>query len=262
MDIHRGRGNANKILARVLTALAPSGLRLAAFDGGNLRNEIPREAQATVLVKNEKRFVKLLQAVSKEITIEFQMPEPNLKIIATEATRPSKVMRKSDQVKFLNAIRAVQNGVYRMSPEIPGLVETSTNLAKITLGGGSMSIGSLQRSSVESSKADVAVAFRAPFDLIGAKVHTANVYPGWKPNPSSKIMQKMAAIYERKFGHAPVIEACHAGLECGIIGEAYPKLDMVSFGPLIQGAHSPDERASVSSFAKFWGYYLDVLSAI
>jgi len=262
MDINTGRGNANKILARVLMALVPSGLRLSSFDGGNLRNEIPREAHAIVLVKNEKRFAKLLQAVSKEISLEFQTTEPNLQITAVETSRPSHVMRKSDQAKFLHAIRAVQNGVYRMSPEIPGLVEASTNLAKITLGGGKMSIGSLQRSSVESSKADVAAAFRAPFELIGAKVQTANEYPGWKPNPGSKIVQKMAEIYERKFGHPPVIEACHAGLECGIIGEAYPKLDMVSFGPLIQGAHSPDERASVSSFAKFWGYYLEVLAAI
>jgi dipeptidase D len=262
VDIHTGRGNANKILARTLMALAPAGLRLASFDGGNLRNEIPREASAIVLVKNEKRFVKLLQATFKEIATEYQTTEPNLKITATEAKKPAKVMRKSDQSKFLHAIRAVQNGVYRMSPEIPGLVEASTNLAKITLGDGNLTIGSLQRSSVESSKADVAAAFRAPFDLLGAKVQTGSEYPGWKPNPSSKIVQKMAEIYQKKFGHAPVIESCHAGLECGIIGEAYKGLDMVSFGPLIQGAHSPDERASVSSFKKFWGFYLEVLAAI
>jgi dipeptidase D len=115
---------------------------------------------------------------------------------------------------------------------------------------------------VESSKADVAAAFRAPFDLLGAKVQTANAYPGWKPNPSSKVVQKMAGLYEKMFGHAPVIEACHAGLECGIIGEAYKGLDMVSFGPLITGAHSPDEQASISSFAKFWKFYLETLATI
>lgn len=262
MDINSGRGNANKILARALMALMPAGLRLSSFDGGNLRNEIPREARAVVLVKNTKRFAKLLQSTLKEIAVEYQTTEPNLKITAEEVQNPLNVMRKGDQAKFLNAIRAVQNGVYRMSPEIPGLVEASTNLAKITLGEGKLTIGSLQRSSVESSKADVAAAFRAPFDLIGAKVQTGSEYPGWKPNPSSKVVQKMAELYEKRFGHAPVIEACHAGLECGIIGEAYKGLDMVSFGPLIQGAHSPDERASVSSFAKFWGYYLEVLGAI
>lgn len=212
VDIHLGRGNANKILARVLMACAPAGLRLATFDGGNLRNEIPREAKALVMVKNEKRFEKLLKAAAQEIATEYRTPEPNLKIAATEAPAPANVMRKGDQAKFLNAIRAVQNGVFRMSPEIPGLVEASTNLAKITLGTGQLTIGSLQRSSVESSKSDVAAAFRAPFDLLGAKVELANEYPGWKPNPSSKIVQKMAGIYQKMFGDAPTIEACHAGL--------------------------------------------------
>ncbi|MBL7828610.1 MAG: M20/M25/M40 family metallo-hydrolase [Saprospiraceae bacterium] len=182
--------------------------------------------------------------------------------MAKETKAPAQVMRRSDQQKFLNAIRSVHNGVYRMSPEIPGLVEASTNLAKITLGRGLMKIGSLQRSSVESSKSDVAAAFRAPFDLLGAKVETANAYPGWKPDPSSKVVRKMAGIYEKMHGEKPVIEACHAGLECGIIGQAYPGLDMVSFGPTIQGAHSPDERASISSFKKFWAFYLEVLKAI
>ena len=262
VDIHLGRANANKILARVLMACAPAGLRLSGFDGGNLRNEIPREAKAVAAVKNEKRFAKLLKAVSQEITTEFKTTEPNLKITATEAPSPAKVMRRSDQAKFLAAIRAVQNGVYRMSPEIPGLVEASTNLAKITLGDGQLSIGSLQRSSVESSKTDVAAAFRAPFDLLGAEIQTANEYPGWKPDPGSSIVKKMEGIYREMFGQAPVIEACHAGLECGIIGEAYPGLDMVSFGPLIKGAHSPDERASVSSFQKFWKFYREVLRSI
>ena len=262
MDIHRGRANANKLLVRTLMACAPAGLQLAAFDGGNLRNEIPREAVATVMVRNEKRFQKLLKAVAKELTVEYKTAEPGLQIAAKETATPARVMRRSDQQKFLSAIRSVHNGVYRMSPEIPGLVEASTNLAKITLGGSVLKIGSLQRSSVESSKADVAAAFRAPFDLLGAKVETANAYPGWKPDPSSKVVRKMAGIYEKRFGEKPVIEACHAGLECGIIGEAYPGLDMVSFGPTIQGAHSPDERASISSFRKFWGFYLEVLAAI
>ncbi len=262
VDIHLGRANANKLLARVLMACAPAGVRLSTFDGGNLRNEIPREAKALVAVKNEKRFLKLLDAVAKEIATEYRTAEPNLKIAATAATAPAKVMRKGDQIKFLSAVRAVQNGVFRMSPEIPGLVEASTNLAKITLAHGQLTIGSLQRSSVESSKSDVAAAFRAPFELLGAKVELANEYPGWKPNPSSKIVQKMAGIYKTMFGDAPVIEACHAGLECGIIGQAYPGLDMVSFGPTIVGPHSPDEKASISSFQKFWKYYLEVLGAI
>lgn len=262
MDINLGRANANKLLARVLQACVPAGVRLAAFDGGNLRNEIPREATALVTVKNEKRFAKLLKAISQEIATEYRTPEPNLKVTAMETSTPAKVMRKGDQAKFLSALRAVTNGVFRMSPEIPGLVEASTNLAKITLQDGQLKIGSLQRSSVESSKSDVAAAFRAPFDLLGAEVELVNEYPGWKPNPSSKIVQKMAGIYEKMFGDKPVIEACHAGLECGIIGQAYPGLDMVSFGPEIVGPHSPDERASIKSFQKFWKYYLEVLKEV
>ncbi|HRI62099.1 MAG TPA: aminoacyl-histidine dipeptidase, partial [Saprospiraceae bacterium] len=262
MDIHLGRANANKILARVLMACAPSGLRLTNFEGGNLRNEIPREASAWVAVKDEKLFAQLLQTVAGEIAAEYKTTEPTLNITAPITLLPDSVLRQSDQDRFLAAVRAVQNGVYRMSPDIPGLVETSSNLAKVTLGEGRLTIGSLQRSLVESGKADVAAAFRAPFDLIGAKVYTDNEYPGWKPDPSSKIVKKMEGIYQDMFGSAPTIEACHAGLECGVIGEAYPGLDMVSFGPLIQGAHSPDERASISSFQKFWKFYLEVLRAI
>ena len=263
MDINRGRGNANKLLVRVLMACMPAGLRLADFEGGNLRNEIPREAQATILVSNDELFHTLLQASTQELRAEYQTSEPSLSVTAIKTTNTaSSVMNQADQDKFLQAIRSVQNGVYRMSPEIPELVEASTNLAKISLRDGQMTIGSLQRSSVDSSKSDVAAAFRAPFDLMGAKVETPNEYPGWKPDQNSKVVKKMAEIYENRFGHAPVIEACHAGLECGSIGEAYPGLDMVSFGPLIQGAHSPDERASISSFEKFWGYYLEVLASL
>lgn len=262
VDIHLGRANANKILARVLMACASAGVHLSWIDGGNLRNEIPREAKALVAVEHEALFHKLLDEAAREIATEYRTVEPNLKINATpDAPRPG-VMPHQEQVKLLEAIRAVQNGVYRMSPEIPGLVEASTNLAKISLADGHLSIGSLQRSSVESSKADVAAAFRAPFDLLGAEVKTANEYPGWKPDPSSKLVQTMADLYQKMYGTAPVIEACHAGLECGIIGQAYPGLDMVSFGPLIQGAHSPDERASISSFKKFWAFYLAVLKQI
>ena len=262
MDIHRGRANASKVLARVLMAGSPAGLHLAEFTGGNLRNEIAREARAIIAVQDKAQFLTLLEAANQEITTELKTVEPNLKITATEAPLPTKVMRQDDQIKFLNAIRAVQNGVFRMSPDIPELVEASTNLAKIVLGNGQLNISSLQRSSVESSKADVAAAFRAPFDLLGAAIDTENEYPGWKPDPSSDLVQKMAGIYQNLFGQAPTIEACHAGLECGLIGQAYPGLDMVSFGPTIQGAHSPDERASIASFRKFWKFYLEVLQAI
>lgn len=263
MDIHLGLGNANKLMTRLLMACSAAGLRLAEMEGGSARNAIPRECAATVAVKNEKRFAKLFRTAAKEIADEFAAIEPGLRLEFAEApAAPACVMRRNEQAKFLAAMRAAHNGVFRMSPDVPGLVEASSNLARVELRDGRLSIGTLQRSSVESSKADVAAAFRAPFDLLGAKISTANGYPGWKPNPNSKVVQKMAGIYAAMFGHAPHIEACHAGLECGIIGEAYPGLDMVSFGPNIRGAHSPEECASVSSFQKFWGFFLAVLKEI
>jgi dipeptidase D len=262
MDINNGRANANKLLTRVLMATAPAGIRLFSWDGGNLRNEIPREARAKVWVKNARRFEKLLKSSFEAIQTEYRIPEPNLRISCLPSEAPEKVMNLNDHNRWLLALNAVNNGVYRMSPEVPGLVEASSNLAKITLSNGIAHVSSLQRSSVESSKMDVAATFRAPFDLIGAKVTTANAYPGWAPNPDSKLVQQMAKTYTRLFGEAPHIEACHAGLECGIIGQSYPKLDMVSFGPIITGAHSPDERASVASFQKFWHFFTTVLSEL
>ncbi len=262
MEIHLGLGNANKIINRVLMATAVAGVRVAELEGGSARNAIPRESTALVAVKNEKRFAKLFKTIVQEITDEFRTIEPDLKITSSAASAPAKVMRRNDQAKLLMAIRAAHNGVFRMSPDVPGLVETSSNLARIEVGNGRFFCGTLQRSSVESSKADVAAAFRAPFDLLGASISTDNAYPGWKPNPNSKIVRKMAGIYTSMFGTDPSIEACHAGLECGIIGEAYPGLDMVSFGPNIRGAHSPDECASISSYQKFWKFFLEVLRAI
>ena len=156
----------------------------------------------------------------------------------------------------------MHNGVFRMSPDVEGLVETSSNLASIVMKNGQFDCGTLQRSAIESGKADVAAAVRAPFDLIGAKVSTANGYPGWKPNPDSAVLEKMRGIYTKMFDAAPTVEACHAGLECGIIGERYAGLDMISFGPDIRNAHSPDECASISSYRKFWGFFLEVLKSI
>ncbi len=260
MDINLGRGNANKLMNRVL--LACKGVSISTLEGGSVRNAIPRESVAVVAVKAEKPFERSFQAVVKEIMDEYSGIEPGLQITVSEVPVPAQVMRRSDQSKLLSAIRAVHNGVFRMSPDVAGLVETSSNLARIEVKDGRFFCGSLQRSSVESGKADVAAAFRAPFDLIGAKIENDNAYPGWKPNPKSAILGKMEGIYEKQFAHKPHVEACHAGLECGIISEAYPGLDMISFGPEIRNAHSPDECASVSSFQKFWGFLVEVLRAV
>jgi len=260
MDIHTGRGNANKLMNRLL--MAAKGIRLAGLEGGSVRNAIPRESQATIAVKSIGSFQRAFKAIQIAILGEYSGIEPGLQIQISEVLCPTMVMRRSDQSKLLSAIRAAHNGVFRMSPDVPGLVEASSNLARIELLDGHFFGGTLQRSSVESSKADVAAAFRAPFDLLGAKISTANGYPGWKPNPKSKVLQKMIALYEKTFNEKPHVEACHAGLECGIIGEAYPGLDMVSFGPTIRNAHSPDECASVSSCQKFWSFLLAVLASL
>ena len=260
MEIHLGKGNANKIMNRVL--MACKGLRISALEGGSVRNAIPRESVATVAVKSAQTFERSFRAAVKDIMAEYGGIEPGLQITASEVPTPARVMRRGDQAKLLSAIRAAHNGVFRMSPDVAGLVETSSNLARVEVRDGRFFCGTLQRSSIESGKADVAAAFRAPFDLIGAKIETANGYPGWKPNPKSAVLKKMEGAYERMFGHKPQVEACHAGLECGIIGEAYPGLDMISFGPNIRNAHSPDECASVSSFQKFWGFFVEVLRVV
>jgi dipeptidase D len=260
MEIHLGLGNANKILNRVLRHC--KGLRISTLEGGSARNAIPRESESVVAVKSVVGFTRQFKAIEKDIMAEYSGIEPGIKIQWSLCDTPQKVMRRRDQEKLLSAVAAVHNGVFRMSPDVAGLVEASSNLARIEMANGHFFCGSLQRSSVESSKADVAAAFRAPFDLIGAKVTTDNGYPGWKPNPNSKLLKKMTSLYAKTFGEQAHVEACHAGLECGIISEAYPGLDMVSFGPNIRNAHSPDECASVSSFQKTWKFLLALLQEL
>jgi dipeptidase D len=262
MEIHLGRGNANKMIVRLLMDLQKTGARVASISGGTARNAIPRECKAVVVTNKANSLQKAFAKAVKEIKTEFATPEPELEITCLPISMPPNIMNRSAQKKVLIAIRGAFNGVFRMSPEVPTLVEASSNLAIVRLQDGVLHIGSLQRSSVDSSKADLAAAFRAPFDLIGAKVTNANGYPGWKPNPSSKLVQKMNAIYTRMYGQAAQVEACHAGLECGIIGERYPGLDMISFGPNIKNAHSPGECASIVSTQKSWGFLKQVLSEL
>jgi dipeptidase D len=259
MDIHRGLGNANKLMVRVLAAMSETGARLAELEGGNARNAIPRECSAVLVAEQPARFDEHFREVVAEILDEYRTVEPDLRITATAAAVPAEVMQREDQDRLLTALRAVHNGVYRMSPDVPGLVETSSNLARVEARNGRFFAGALLRSSVESGKADLAATYCAPFELLGAAISYENGYPGWKPNPNSAIVRKLAGIYERMFGEKPAIEAVHAGLECGIISEAYPGLDMVSFGPDITGAHSPDESAGIQSYQKFWKFFVEVL---
>jgi dipeptidase D len=265
MDIHKGRANANKLMNRLFfEALKTLSLHVHELDGGSLRNAIPRESRAVVVlpVSQKLDFLALIGIFSAVLKEEYHTVEPALAITVKECPLPQVVMDMPDLIKIVNAIYAVPNGVYRMSPDISNLVEASTNLARVKIKDGQFITQSLQRSSVESTKADVANAVGAAFDIIGCTVTRNGDYPGWKPNPDSEILRLMVKLYEERFGKAPKVEACHAGLECGILGGHLPDMDMISFGPTILGAHSPDERVQISSVQKFWAYLLGVLKEI
>jgi dipeptidase D len=265
MDIHKGRGNANKLMNRLLYTLSQTvNLQLHSVDGGSLRNAIPRESAAVVVVPygQKELFILLLKQFSETLKEEYLTLEPSMAISIDETALPSRVMTFVDFKKIINAIYAVPNGVFRMSPDIKELVEASTNLARVIIRDGEFSTQSLQRSSVESTKADVSNAVSAAFENIGCDVQQGGDYPGWKPNPDSDILRLMTKLYRQIFGKDPKVEACHAGLECGILGSHLPGMDMISFGPTIRGAHSPDERVQISSVKKFWSYLTAVLKEI
>lgn len=265
MDIHKGRGNANKLMNRLLYKSGNAyGLRISSVDGGSLRNAIPRESTAVVAVPTGKvtAFQEALSERKAEIEQEFAAVEPDVKISVEPTELPEKVMALEDQEQILAALYAVPNGVWRMSPDIPDLVETSTSLARVVIKEGAFTTQSLQRSSIESGKHDVASAVRAAFESIGATVENGGDYPGWAPKADSKILRLMQPLYQELFNEAPKVAACHAGLECGIIGRHYPGLDMISFGPTIRHPHSPDEKVHIASVQKFWRYLTGALERV
>ncbi|HNQ26936.1 MAG TPA: aminoacyl-histidine dipeptidase [Aquaticitalea sp.] len=266
MDIHKGLGNANKLMNRLLYKCSGEdyGLRIFEIEGGSLRNAIPRESNAIIAInKNqETAFQNTFKALVSDIKNEYKTMEPNLEIVLLKTATPLQVMDMGTQDGLLRAIYTACNGVYRMSPDIPDLVETSNNIAKVTVKNGRLQINCLTRSSVESSKLDLAYSLEAAFKLMGCDVEFSGDYPGWAPNMQSPILKVMTKIYTDINKIEPHVAACHAGLECGIIGERYPGLDMISFGPNIKGAHSPDERAQISSVKKYWKFVLEILSNI
>ncbi|MBK6622577.1 MAG: aminoacyl-histidine dipeptidase [Saprospirales bacterium] len=265
LDIHLGRGNANKLMTRLLYRSTQTlGLRIASMDGGSLRNAIPREALAVVVVPaaGKKAFLDEFNKRKADILKEYHTIEPDMAIALEENPLPPKVMNAPDQDRALNALYAVPNGVFRMSPDIPGLVETSTSLARVIIRDGVFTTQSLQRSSIESGKTDVISAVRAAFEAVGAEVENSGSYPGRAPNAESDILKVMVGLYEQLFGKNPSVAACHAGLECGIISEHYPGMDMISFGPTIRHPHSPDEKVHVASVGKFWKYLVAALEQI
>lgn len=265
MDINKGLGNANKIMNRLLfDSFENFGLQIAEINGGSLRNAIPRESVAKVIISEifDEAFVFDMQEVINDIKTEYKTTEPNLTIDIEKGDLPSKVMDLGVQEGLVRALYAALNGVYRMSADMEDLVETSNNIARVLVKDGKLHIGCLTRSSVESSKLDLANALRATFELIGCEVTQSGSYPGWTPNVNSPILEVLKDIYEKQNGSEPAVVACHAGLECGILGTNYPEMDMISFGPTIKGAHSPDERASISSAQKYWKFVLEILQNI
>jgi len=265
MDIHKGLGNANKLMNRFLMAAAKKlRIRIHSIEGGGLRNAIPRESFAIIVVA-EKHETALQVLVAKYANIyknEYQITDPDFQLTIETSENVSTVLKRVFQGKLLRSIYACPNGIYRMSPDIKDLVQTSNNLARVFVKDGKYEILCLTRSSVDSEKMDEAQAIASTFELIGAQVSHGGSYPGWEPKSGSAIVKLMTEIYEEMFEEHPHVNACHAGLECGILGKNYPDMEMISFGPNIRGAHSPDEKVQISSVQKFWTYLLETLKRI
>ncbi|MBE3064486.1 MAG: aminoacyl-histidine dipeptidase [Spirochaetes bacterium] len=266
LEIDKGRGNALKIINRLLVRLAAIGGRLSRLDGGNKRNAIPREAIALVFVPKAKldearAIVSEMNGVAKA---ELATVEPDLQVSVTvpKGSKKGKVFQRGLQKKLLQTIAGLPHGVIKMSADIPGLVETSTNVAMITTGRKAIALATSQRSSVASEIVEINDAVRAVFELGGAVATGSDGYPGWKPNLDSPILKLAKATYKSLYGKEPAVKAVHAGLECGIIGEKFPGMDMVSFGPTLQAVHSPDEKIFIDTVEKYWNFLLAILKNV
>lgn len=265
MDIHKGLGNANVLLARLLLACREaSPFYLSEFRGGNLRNVIPREAHAILATTPDAAPVlkKAFDREKKAVLEEYGQKEPSINLRVEDHSPPEAAMKPEDSGILLRCLYSLHNGVYSMSSEFQGLVETSNNIAQVEVGEGKIHVGCLTRSSRESAKADLVRKLTAAFSLAGYQVTTSGDYPGWLPDRDSRILALLLSRYEALFGASPKVIAGHGGLECGILKNHYPHMDMISFGPTILGAHSPDERASIPSVQKFWELLRDVLAHI
>ena len=263
MDIHRGRGNANKIMNRLLWSLTNDlKIEIASVDGGSLRNAIPRESVSIVTATDVAALKKQIQEFEKTIKEEHSTTDSKLIITIEETETPAQVFNADFQYKLLRSIYACPYGIYRMSPDIAGLVQTSNNVARVIVKDGTYQIQCLTRSSVDSEKLDLQFAITSAFQLLGAEITAAGSYPGWTPKPSSPIVKLMSDLYKERYNEEAKVSACHAGLECGILGTNYPNMQMISFGPNIRGAHSPDETVQISSVQKYWGFLLETLVRI
>lgn len=265
VDIHLGRGNANKLMNRLLWGAAKQfDVRISQIEGGGLRNAIPRESSA-VLAVPQIRSMELSDWITSQALIihdEYQITDPDLEIVLEPTDPPASLLPPDLQKQLLGTIYACPCGIHRMSPDIPDLVQTSNNLARVLVKDGEITIMCLTRSSVNTERDDLANAIVAVFELTGSDVGITGQYPGWKPAPEAKIIKIMSGLYEELFGEPAHVAACHAGLECGILGTNYPDMEMISFGPNIRGAHSPDERCQISSVQKYWKFLLETLKRI
>ena len=264
-DINKGLACANKILNRILWSLDKEmDLRLSCFEGGNLRNAIAREANATFVVAQAdvELMKEIVEKFAVDLKYEFRTTEPDMQITLTETEKPSFVIDMLSQDNLLNVLYACPHGVLAMSREIPGFVETSTNLASVKMKEDHFFITTSQRSSVESAKYAAAYRVESCFLLAGADVEHGDGYPGWAPNPESKILKIAVDAYNKLFNKEPIVRAIHAGLECGLIGEKYPGMDMISYGPTLRGVHSPDERLEIKTVELYWKHTLEILKNI
>ena len=265
-DIDKGRANSNKIMARLLMLASQSFEgRMSYFCGGNLRNAIPREAYAVFGVPSrlQKLFETEYATFAEDVRAEYRFTEPNFKISLNPMPAPETVLDEQSQSALVNALVGVPNGVLAMSHSVAGLVETSTNLASVKFADDdTIIIITSQRSSVDSAKVYAMQSVEAVFALAGADVAHSDGYPGWTPNPDSRLLEWCKTGYASLFGEEPKVRAIHAGLECGLFLEKYPDLEMVSFGPTLRGVHSPDERIEISTVTKFWQLLTDVLKRI
>ena len=265
LDINLGRGNANKLIIRFLKYVTREfDVRLAEINGGGMRNAIPREAYAVILVPDESISQLKKAVVRYESIYKFELGavEPTLSFTISETEVPESLIEERVQDDLIDAVYGCPNGVIRMSDGMPGMVETSTNLSTIKSRKGVIFVKCLLRSSVDSAKDDLVEMVDSVFALGGAMVSFDGDYPGWKPNMDSQILAQMKQIYQSKFGRTPAVLSIHAGLECGILGAAYPNWDMISFGPTMRSPHSPDERVNIPSVQKFWDFLVEILKNI
>ncbi|MDT8394338.1 MAG: aminoacyl-histidine dipeptidase [Bacteroidales bacterium] len=265
LDIHLGRGNANKIMNSLLMqATDRFGVRLASIDGGSLRNAIPRESFAIVVVPdaNKENFKEFVSNYEKETQQAFREADPGVLIKVERTSMPANLIDAKNTRGLFQAVDKCPNGVIAMDKNMPDVVETSTNLAVVKSKNGKIELASLQRSAVDDDKAKIAKDIFDVFTEAGATAENSGDYPGWKPNVDSPILQTMKEVYNKNWGKVPEVKVIHAGLECGILGAAYPNWDMISFGPTIRNPHSPDEMVNITTVEKFWNYLVETLKNI